>query len=196
MILWTIQSYDVLQQLTQDGVYHCDPSKISMPEYTDQYDWLAKRMREKIGPPPEGIVYPVWAWYLWEGKHRKPDLRYLRWNWGSGDEQFVCMEIEIPDDQIVLSDEELWHHVLGDWLISDSEAEFDELEAKYNAQPPEEQREFLRRNHERIFDVSPMDNGWTRHGKWVQATFWELRLEQVRKVQKFESVKRQKGLIK
>ncbi len=39
------------------------------------YEWLISQMIKRIGPPPEGVVYPVWAWYKQNGKRKKTDLR-------------------------------------------------------------------------------------------------------------------------
>ena len=86
MKLWTIQPLEVCHLVQQNGVYRCDPSLFSMPEFSKQYDWLAERMADKIGPPPVGVKYPVWAWYMQNGKNRKPDLRTERWSYGPGEE--------------------------------------------------------------------------------------------------------------
>ena len=32
-----------------------------------------REMKGKIGKPPEGVSYPVWAWYMWEGTRKKTD---------------------------------------------------------------------------------------------------------------------------
>ena len=79
MILWTMQPVEVWQEIQETGVYRCDPARSSMPEFTDMYEWLIRQMEQRIGPPPAGVTYPVWAWYMQNGKHRKPDLRTERW---------------------------------------------------------------------------------------------------------------------
>lgn len=79
MILWTMQPVEVWQEIQETGVYFCDPARSSMPEFTDMYEWLIRQMKQRIGPPPAGVAYPVWAWYMQNGKHRKPDLRTERW---------------------------------------------------------------------------------------------------------------------
>ena len=48
------------------------------------------------------VIYPVWAWYAQNGKHYKPDLRSERWGYGSAGDKFAC--IEVPDEQVLLSD--------------------------------------------------------------------------------------------
>lgn len=190
MLLWTIQPVEVYQLIQDSGVYRCDPELISMPEYKTQYDWLADQMKQRISPPPEGVKYPVWAWFKWYGKHEKPDLRRMRWETGADGEKLVCLEIEIADEQVLLSDYDVWHLVLGNWLISETEDESDQIESYLDRLKPEEASNFRSKNWERVFDITPFSNGWITSGRFVQACFWELRKEQVRNVRHFTAKSR------
>ena len=49
----------------------------------------------------------------------------------------------------------------------------------YESLSDEEKNAYKEKNWERVFDTSPLNNGWTTRGEWVQATFWELRREDV-----------------
>ena len=144
-------------------------------------------MKQRIGPPPEQVTYPVWALYQQDGKHRKPDLRRERWAVGCNGERFACLEIEIPDREVLLSDLDVWCIILNDGLLSDTEQEDRFLEAQYEALSPSEKRRMKEKNWERVFDLSPLNNDWMRRGYDIQATFWELRLEQVRDVRFFRA---------
>lgn len=144
-------------------------------------------MKQRIGPPPEQVTYPVWALYQQDGKHRKPDLRRERWEFGCDGERFACIEIEIPDRDVLLSDFDAWCIILSDFLISDTEQEDRCLEAQYEALSPSEKRRMKEKNWERVFNLSPLNNGWARRGYEIQANFWELRLEQVRDVRFFRA---------
>ena len=42
-------------------------------------------------------------------------------------------------------------------------------------------------NWKNVFDLSYVDNGWVHRGDSIQATFWELRKENIRKVWFFTS---------
>ena len=75
MILWTIQPIEVYELIQRTGVYHCDYEKSDMEYWQEQYNWLVQEMKERVGEPPKGVSYPVWAWYMWEGARKKPDLR-------------------------------------------------------------------------------------------------------------------------
>ena len=187
MILWTSQEEAVYNELLKTGVYRCDLNLSSMKDCREKYDWLVRQMKQRIGPPPDKVTYPVWAWYQQQGKHRKPDLRRERWEVGCDGERFACLEIEIPDREVLLSDVDAWCMLLSDFLISDTEGEDRCLEAQYEALSPSEKRRMKDKNWERVFDLSPLNNGWARRGYEIQATFWELRLEQVRDVRFFRA---------
>lgn len=79
MILWAIQPASIYYQIQREGYYHYDESRSedneSIYEFRMAYDWLAGEMCKRIGPPPKGVKYPVWAWYVHNSRRRKPDLR-------------------------------------------------------------------------------------------------------------------------
>ena len=173
--------------IVDTGVYRCDFEKSSMPEWKLQYNWLVAQMKKRIGEPPAGVSYPVWAWYRQFGRREKPDLRRERWCYGSNGMTYRCMEIEIPDDQVLLSDFDMWNLVLMDALISRTEAEDDMLCAEYDKLSDDGKKKMLENNWERVFDITPFENDWTLQGDSVQATFWELRREQIRRTWTFKS---------
>lgn len=187
MILWTCQEEAVYNELLKTGVYRCDLNLSLMKDCRKQYDWLVQQMKQRIGPPPEQVTYPVWVLYQQDGKHRKPDLHRERWAVGCNGERFACLEIEIPDREVLLSDLDVWCIILNDGLLSDTEQEDRCLEAQYEALPPSEKRRMKEKNWERVFDLSPLNSDWMRRGYDIQATFWELRLEQVRDVRFFRA---------
>ena len=157
MILWTSQEEAVYNELLKTGVYRCDFNLSSMRDCRKQYDWLVQQMKRRIGPPPDKVTYPVWAIYQQDGKHRKPDLRRERWAFGCNGERFACLEIEIPDREVLLSDLDIWCIILNDGLISDTEQEDCCLEAQYEALSPSEKRRMKEKNWERVFDLSPLN---------------------------------------
>ena len=131
MILWTFQPLEIWEQLQKAGIYRCDPA-FADPDFIRAYGWIARKMRERIGPPPEGAGYPVWAWHTQRWKHKKPDLRRERWHCGPGNEMYACIEIEIPDSQVLLSDFDEWHCVLNGCLVSDTEEENEKQDENFS----------------------------------------------------------------
>lgn len=190
MILWTIQEEAVYKEIMETGVYRCDFAQSSMPEWKEEYDWLVKEMKKRIGNPPNGIMYPVWAWYQWEGKRKKPDLRRERWECGFKGDIYTCMEIDIPEDKALLSDFDAWSIILLHGMISDTEEENKALEERYNSMAPSGQKKMRDKNWERVFDLTPIHNDWMTRGDSIQATFWELRREEIKKVQFFTAMSR------
>lgn len=187
MILWTIQPEAVFNLIQQKGVYRCDLTKSGMEDYAEpQYNWLVAQMKKRISPPPEGVSYPVWAYYRWSRTKMKPDLRAIRWFWGLKNNKFVRLEIEIPDDEVLLSDFDGWAGIiLNNGLLSNTEEEDKELNGIYASLSENMQKEFRAKNWERVFDISYFENDWISRGETIQATFWELKKEQVRSYTSF-----------
>ena len=187
MVLWTIQSIDVYEQIQDYGVYHCDFEKSAFNDWSEQFDWLAQEMRARIGNPPNGVTYPVWAWYMWEGVRKKPDLRRERWRNGWKGDRFVCMELDIPEDRLVLTDFDSWSIILLNGLLADSEEEYNRLEQEYENLSENAKKEYRNQNWKKAFDLSFVDNDWVHRGDSIQATFWELKREDIRKTWFFTS---------
>lgn len=183
MRLWTIQPPEVHELIETKGVYHCDPDKsnfMDMVAFQKAYDWMVEQMILLVGPPPKpSIEYPIWAWHTHNWKQQKPDLRCA--GLAKAKTTQVLMEVEIPDDQVLLSDHGKWHFVLNDWWLSSAQSseEDDELHMWLETLSPPQQTIVRRASWSRIFDIHPMKSDWQTWGQYIQATFWELRKDQV-----------------
>lgn len=147
------------------------------------YGWLAGHMEEKVGKP-EGALYLWWVWHTRREKHRKPDLREA--GYGQRGEKLVCLELKMPDKEVILSDFDLWCLCISDFripgAIDSDEAEMEKEEVWYKSLGQEEQERMKLNSWEALFDVEPGVEGPDGTGSWIQAAFWELRLANVRKV--------------
>ncbi len=189
MKLWTIQPLEVWEELNKKGYFICDPQKSyclkDSLSFKNAYDWLSREMEYRIGHRPKGVIYPIWAWHTRDWQHKKPDLR----NIGLGDKgvKSVCIEIEIPDNQVVLTDFDSWHYVLNEWYYDGStcEKEWELLRSRYDGLSSEKQKVLREKSWQNIFDISPYKNDWFQKGRYIQATFWVLYLKDVKKVQYF-----------
>lgn len=188
MLVWTIQPVKVYEQLKEDGFFHTDPNMSRLLEYDNfqrAYEWMMQKMEERIGPKPGGVKSPIWAWHTFDYIHKKPDLRRREFNAGEGD--MVCIELEIPEEDILLSDEEAWHFVLGNYYLPTALNETDyDNEEEYNALSYEMKAQAKKESWDRIFDLSPYESDWMHRGRFIQATFWEIRLDQVKAVRYFK----------
>lgn len=174
MRLWTIQTEEVYQKLLKEKIYRCDinKSKLSVEQiFLNSYTWMKNNMESILNI--KSSFYPIWAWYKYNNKRKQPDLR-LSGHAPSGT-KCVCLEIEIDDNNILLSDFDLWHFILLDSCIHETEEEhmwFDTLS--------EEQRIIEKeKSWNKIFNINNSD--------FIQATFFELRLENIKKVKYFIS---------
>ena len=190
MRLWTIQPIEVWEELNKKGYFICNPIKanyISDKEWNfkEAYDWLVGQMEYRIGRRPNGVSYPIWAWHTRDWKHKKPDLRNI--GLGNKGEKSVCIEVEGPDNQVVLTDFDVWHFVLNKWYFDDSysEEEWEKLHAKYDRLDRDVREKVKIQSWQKVFDVSPFQNEWCQRGRYIQATFWVLYLKDVKDVRFF-----------
>ena len=143
---------------------------------------MAKQLEQRVGAPPEGVKYPLWAWHTTYGNYQSPDLRKSMFR--KYEDPRVCIELDIPDDQVLLSDYDAWQEVLNDEYIDYSfyKEEYDIERARYEALTPEEQQKLKVESWDRVFGIMPYKTNWRRIGFFVQACFWEIRPEYIKSV--------------
>jgi hypothetical protein len=186
MRLWTTMSKTVYKDtIIKNGIYTCDTYKCNMlindtedKNFENAYNWLADYMNYKIGKPNNANTkYPVWAWYKLRGKKSRPDLRWTEFK--DYREPMVLIECEIEDNKVVLSDEVKWTvSALNNFpfLISDEEYDW----YYYNNTLSNEDLKLFKHNTWlRVFDIS--------ESEYIQATFWELRKENIIKIWEFNN---------
>lgn len=190
MVLWTIQPESVYRQIIETGSYHFDPEKSALySDFRDAYFWMEIEMRKRgiVPSSASGATEPlVWAWHTWDGKWQVPEYQDEVFHIDGKEEKPVCLEIEVPDENVLLSDFNAWHFVLNDSYLDDShnEEEFEKMHAEFDALSLKEKEEKKRASWQSIFDVSQytIGNGWRTNGFYVQAVFYGLKKEQIRHV--------------
>lgn len=179
LTLWTVRpilDYDIL--LTQ-GVYRTCPSLVECHRLP-AYEWMAKQLANQC-PAPFGVQLPVWAWYHAHGsKKPKPDLRKTG-HLPKG-EKGVRIEFKISKELVLLSNFDAWHSVLNDWFLSFGDEEFEYYEKLQKRLSFEMANQLKQQTWLKIFDLSLIPKPQLYE---IQAVFWELKLEQVSKVDFF-----------
>lgn len=181
--LWTIQNEKGWNELQTKGVLIPEGKHIDFPEWKEGYFWLKSQMIQRIGPPKHKHQFPIWAWFQYEDKNkRKPDLRKSG-HLPSGEIGYR-IEIEKEESEILLSDFVLWHWPLcyKDY-IGNSEEEAIKVDKEEIVYSEDE----IKKSWEKIFDMNfdveyyilPFAE------KKIQVTFWDLKIEDVIKVDKF-----------
>lgn len=188
MILWTIQPKEVYEILLDKGIVICDINRSSFAgndeDNKNAYKWMSDKMKDIIGVH-ESIEFPIWAWHTFDGKRKRPDLRKA--GYANPKTECVCIEIEVPDDEVVLSDFDSWHNVLNNTFASmaENESDWDKEQLWLDSLSDIQRKEKIEESWDNIFKVNYFENDWIASGLYIQATFWELKKEYVKNVRYF-----------
>lgn len=179
LTLWTIRPVSDYEILRRDGVYRTNPALVDEHRLS-AYHWIASELAKRTQPLPHTSL-PVWAWYHAHGANKpKPDLRQ------SGHlpkgEKGVRIEFTIPKEMVLLSNFDAWHSVLNDWCFALDDDEYEHYERLEQTLPPDEFQGIKEQTWQKIFDLSLIPDPTTYE---IQAVFWELRLDWVKKVDFF-----------
>jgi len=201
MQLWTVQPYNVYETLTATGIYKCNPNLSSLLEedsFINAYKWISNEMKNRVGNPSADITFPVWAWYCVDGKNKRPDMRTMGMRVF---EESVLMEIEIQDNKVLLSDFEHWHLVLNDNIFykasllenipfKEWDIETDKEDVYYENLSDEEKITYKENSWKNIFSPDIVSRS-----AYVQATFWELKKEHIKKIWKLKGYPKNKYML-
>lgn len=192
--LWTIQNEIVWNELQTQGKFIPKVNYID-ESFLKEYDWMKLEMEKRLGESISERKYPIWSWYQYIDKNKKkPDLR--RTGHLAKGETGYRIEIQKNRKEVLLSDFELWHHVLNNQYLPKSEQDEKDFELrmklKYGNTKPDNlmkyKRKVIEKSWERIFNMD-FENPYVTYPlekKSIQATFWELKIEEVIKVDKFK----------
>lgn len=194
MILWTIQPRKLYEEIMETGSYAFDATKNPFRnDYEEAYAWIEQAMSDR-GIRRNHTSDPlVWAWHTWDGAHRLPQLNdeYL-WSddpmWRNSEHEKdshgrdeVLLEIEVPDDQVLLSDYDAWHFVLNEGYYGEARSD-DEADAEWKwfaTLPANEQKQLMEASWLKIFNISRVENDTRGSVNYIQATFFGLKKEQI-----------------
>lgn len=191
MRVYTIQTIGFYEELLQNGVAYCNRESETCKESKVQYDWMAEQMRKRIGEPPiPEIKYPVWVWLQYNSKKDSMPPMSPK-EIPSGQEKAVLLELDVPDDAVLLSDLNLWILPLNHWAINKKREDkllYKELgvyEEKHGKcyemhEYPEEIRRKIFDSWERVFDLNIYDPYMITSkpkNRSIQGTIWLLRKE-------------------
>lgn len=184
MKLFSIQSPDVWNTLQTSGIFRAtkersenlqtsDDIEIFAPAYEYMTDFMLLKGIDKPLKYDFKINTPIWAWYLHNGKN----FVDLRMETKVNKKGTCCIELDIPDNVVLLSGYETWHYALNKWYLPESYWDNTDLSDKE-------------------YTSKEIENSWQRcftpdflsHESYIQATFFEMRLEWVKNVRIFGSL--------
>ena len=192
MIITTIQPQEVYN-ICKEKPFYTDITRseyYDWKEFIEAYNWLSSVMKTKIKKPFQA-QYPIWGWYRYNGKY-KLDLRQHTHLYPPN---YYAITLDIPDDQVLLSDYESWHAVLNKFVLHDldDEENFDKNDDYYDKlkeSDPNKYNEIMVQSWYHIFDLKP--NVFSS-GTEIQATFWKIDPKWIIKAKKFGSMKESKN---
>lgn len=188
MKLWSFQYEEVWDAIQKEGFHRVKDDFVDK-DFAVKYKWLVAQMHKKVGPPPEGVTYPIWAYARRNGVDgKRPDLRHNEY--GKKGDKLVLLELDIPEERLCLSDLDAWNIVLLDGYCcyeDDSEDKWNRRRKWLNSLPEVARSLAIKSSWHEIFNIAkePFDNGFISYGNWLQATFWEIRKEDVVSVKHF-----------
>lgn len=176
--LWTIQDETAFNAFIKTGVLRADPNYLIFDgNFQSAYDWMTSQMNLRIGPAPDGVKYPIWAWYQWEGKRKRRDLRLS--GYAKRGTPMVQITFEAEENTFLLSDFDDWHFVLCDNYIPDDENDWD----SFYDNDFINKKDAIIKSWDKIFDLNRCNS--YKDNPSLQATLWEIHLSQVKKVDHF-----------
>lgn len=189
MKLWTTQSPEVYEIVMKDGYCIVDPDKslwLDIKQFKAAYDWIVMKMDEKIKRPlGVPVFYPWWAYYKVDGHYdiKLEDINYR----DTPGTTMVALELEVPDEEVLLSDLDAWNFVLNDLWIDDStdEVSWNKCLKYYRNLPLDVAKEVKVNSWDKVFDLTPVVTDWKSNGQEVQGTFWMLRKEYIKSATTF-----------
>ncbi|GAB1855973.1 DUF3841 domain-containing protein [Flavobacteriaceae bacterium MHTCC 0001] len=190
--LWTIQNERGWDELQVKGIL-IPKSEFIEPYFIKGYNWMKKQMTERIGKPRHKSQYPIWAWYQhFSINKRKPDLR-LSGHLPPGTKGYR-IEFEKDEKDILLSEFGLWHSVLYECYLPFDIKDYEAFEEKIEhiehidfEDYPQNIKTEIEKSWNKIFDMEFGSPEITLpfNEKKIQATLWELRLSDIKKVDEF-----------
>lgn len=196
VILWTIQPLTTYEELLQKGEVAVFESELASadPKHLYAYEWLIDQMKERIEESPYPKQYPIWAWFQYRNiKQNRPDMRTYRL---PNKEKNVRLTLEMNRKDVLLSDLILWENVAFHQIpvIGDSDflrnIPYEDLPYLGYSDSPflelsEKHQNIIKSTWPNIFNLNIGDS-W--HTKRIQATFWTLKLSDVKKVEYFTGI--------
>lgn len=107
MRLYTIQPVEIYNNILANGVFHSSEQYIMDESFKDAYSWMSSMALKYKGWQ---VPRPIWCWVT------KPDLRKHRFIKDKDQpalQDFVLLELEVPDNLPLVSEFGLWHNVLN-----------------------------------------------------------------------------------
>ena len=110
MKYYSLQNLKTWEDALEKGYLVGNKNYIMDDIFDKQYKWMMKQMSKRIGTSES--EYPVWIW-LSPSNISIDEIVYNK------DNNYVILEIELPEDKVLLSNFDAWHIILNYGYFSD-----------------------------------------------------------------------------
>ena len=189
MRLWSIQTVQAYEELLSKGVLYTN-EKLSMaheePIFKVAYRYMMKQFAFRLSTKISN--YPIWSWYWYDGKLKpRPDLRCKYYD--TPGTKLVRLTLDVPDNEVLLSDFNLFYFVLNDWYIPKNQQDLEKYDKLKITLTNDELNKLKQDSWDLIFDLEREDDDNFMFGKKdkkiIQAITACIKIDQVKKVDYF-----------
>lgn len=189
MIMYSTITEEEYNILIKEGHLECNPKLAEFPANSKEiqiaYKFMSDKLREKY---PSNLVYPRWAWTLWEGKsvENQPDVFFI----DKPNTTYYRLKLNISE--YLLSDFDAWHSCLNLMPMVYTEEEWDEFFYWFDIAHLFHSDIFFRedvysvylrnkviKSWENIFNLSAKSDFALPKEKTIQAVFWNIKKENI-----------------
>jgi Domain of unknown function (DUF3841) len=187
MRLWKLVDQSQWRRFNDKGCLVADGRRVERV-HKHAFDWLARELPKRLQENDTAVKYPQWAWKT------RPDLRSLCHYLPACTHRLL--EIEVPDEDVVLLDLNDWIYILNGFYLADSESRGDAFDAMVGERGEafgwpysDAINEHIMSSWQKIFEPNlEVDPEWvgSRPGEDMEAVFWKLGAKQALSVQEVE----------
>lgn len=170
MKIWTFKEQSQFESLKANGELYGDYSKIleTWDHFIEPYNWIKTKI-----PKMNKDYYPIWAWT------KKPKLSHPLFSNYKNSQQLL-IELEVPDQDCLLSCFSLWHCVLNDMVVCnhDNDKIYDRYKRLEKSNPSRYEKLKLR-SWDRILNPK-----WFETTEYLQVCVAKIEKSQIKSIMK------------
>lgn len=193
-----LRTFEDCQRYTPDEAIEIgwfDPKETKYTPWLEvnPFHWVMQQFHERRPDINPEAQYPWMAYYQFNDKMKKPDMRTAR-HWLKEERsrglRHALVKLEVKPEKVLLFDDDAWvMGPLGAHAVTYSEEEFNQIYGSLDdntAWPPVNSREEILATWPRIFELDELvrksSPDWNRFGIRIIALLAELDLDDVRSV--------------